>query len=121
MATSVPLIAQVPISAPTASRMKIAVRPVETLAIPASRRSATEWPRRQATKEATIAQKTSAIWFGPAAAASPKSTKDNPSRPTSVATGTRAATRPGGCGDEGRANQEPSIAGRLLRPVGFRS
>ena len=71
MATSVPLIGQVPIRAPTASRMKIAVRPVETLAIAASRRSATEWPRRQATSIATSAQKMSAIWFGPAAAASP--------------------------------------------------
>ena len=66
MATSVPLIAQVPISAPTASRMKIAGSPVVTLATAASRRSAIEWPCRQATKVATIAQKTSATWFGPA-------------------------------------------------------
>ena len=42
IATSVPLMAQVPISAPTASKMKIAVRPVETLAIAASLRSPTE-------------------------------------------------------------------------------
>ena len=49
MAISVPLSAQVPISAPTASRMKIADRPVVTLATAASRSASIVWPCRQAT------------------------------------------------------------------------
>ena len=71
MAISVPLSAQVPIRAPTDSRMKMAGSPAVTLATAASRRSAMEWPCHQATAIATIEQKTSATWFGPEAAASP--------------------------------------------------
>ena len=37
MAISVPLMAQAPVRAPTANRMKIALTPVPTLAIAASR------------------------------------------------------------------------------------
>ncbi len=91
-----PLSAQVSISAPTASRMKIAERPVLTLATAASRRSTIEWPWRQATQVATSEQKTSATWLGPAAAASPNRKRERPSRPTNAATGTRAAARPSG-------------------------
>ena len=102
MAISVPLSAQVPISAPTASRMKTADSPVVTLATAASRSASIVWPCRQATKAAMIAQKTSATWFGPAAAASPKRKNDSPSRKTSAATGTSAAARPRGLGVSGR-------------------
>ena len=58
MATSVPLSAQVPIRAPTDSRMKIAGSPAVTLATAASRRSSIEWPCRHATAIARSEQKT---------------------------------------------------------------
>ena len=66
-----PLIAQVPISAPTANRMKIAPMPVATLSVAASPRDSSEWPRRQPMNTAIIVATTSATWFGPTAPASP--------------------------------------------------
>ena len=127
MAISVPLSAQVPISAPTDSRMKIAGSPAVTLATAASRRSSIECPCRQATAIARIEQKTSATWFGPDAAASPNRKNDSPSRPTSATTGTSAAARPRGTGVSGRCATEallsaifaalPAGAGR--RPAGI--
>ena len=98
MAISVPPRAQVPISAPTARRMKIAGSPAMTLATAASRKSSIEWPCRQATVMARIEQKTSATWFGPDAASSPNRKNDSPSNPTSATTGTSAAARPSGSG-----------------------
>ncbi len=69
---SVPLIAQAPISDPTASRMKIAPMPEPTLATAAAWRSASLCPRRHAMKTAIIVATTSATWFGPPAPLSPK-------------------------------------------------
>ena len=100
--------------------MKIAVRPVVTLATAASRSASTVWPCRQATKVATIAQKTSATWFGPAAAASPKRKNDRPSRKTSAATGTSAAARPRALGVSGWcANGLLLQAASLTLPAGL--
>ena len=60
-----------PISEPTASRMKIAPMPEPTLATAASRSESSVWPRRQPMNTAIMVATTSATWFGPAAPASP--------------------------------------------------
>jgi len=66
--------AQVPISAPTASRMKIAPMPELTLAIAASRRESSVWPRRQPMNATIMVATVSATWLGPPAPASPNRT-----------------------------------------------
>ena len=67
MVTSVPLIAQVPISAPTANRMKIAPIPELTLATAASLSSCSVWPRRHPRNTVIIVATTMPTWLGPLA------------------------------------------------------
>ena len=98
MASSVPLSAQLPISAPTAKRMKIAPMPLATLAEAASVSSAIVHPRRAAISTAIIAATVSATWFGPFAPASPKRKKESATSTISAATGTRASRGLGGRG-----------------------
>ena len=66
MVTSVPLIAQVPIRAPTANRMKMAPIPELTLAIAASLSSCSVWPRRHPRNTAIIVATTDADLVGAA-------------------------------------------------------
>src|SRR3954447_12675786 len=91
--------------------MKIAVRPVFTLATAASRSSAIECPLRHATNTAMSEQNTRAIWFGPAAAASPNRKKERPSSPTKATTGTNAGSKPRGLGLGGRENMSRFVRG----------
>ncbi len=63
--------AHAPVSAPTANRMKIALTPVLTLPIAASRNCSDVYPARRPITSATSAASTSATWFGPLAPASP--------------------------------------------------
>ena len=67
----VPLSAQVPISAPTASRMKMAESPAATPSIVAWRNPDHGMPFLVATPPAIRAAKTKATWLGPCAAFSP--------------------------------------------------
>ena len=67
----VPDMFQVPISAPTASRMKMALTMEDRPLRPASAISSQVWPFRRMTKPVTIEQITSATWSGPSRALSP--------------------------------------------------
>ena len=65
---------QTPISAPTASRMKIAlVTDVRSRPAPASWMSTARWPFLTPSSTATMAGEQSATWIGPSSASSPKS------------------------------------------------
>ena len=71
MAAMVPLIAQVPISAPTPSSMKIATRPLDTPSTAPLRMLAHGVPFLTEIRAASTAAKVSAIWLGPWEASAP--------------------------------------------------
>ncbi len=93
--------AQVPIRAPTASRMKIAPIPELTLAIAASRSDSVEWPRRQPMKATIIVATVSATWLGPLAPASPNRTYESATSPIRLKTAIRASVSVSGWGLSG--------------------
>jgi hypothetical protein len=94
----VPSGVQVPMSTPTAKRMKIALMPVDTLFNEALHRAGSECPRRQPTETATIVAMPSATWFGSTAPPSPKRKYDSPTSRIRAATGIMAPISVSGCG-----------------------
>src|SRR5918994_2438693 len=94
----VPAMFQVPISAPTARRMKIAPIADETPPTAASRSVAAVYPFLSATSAAKAALVSSATWSGPSAASRPKSAMVSVSSPTSTTTGASASRKLGARG-----------------------
>ena len=71
MVATVPDMFHVPMSAPTARRMKMAPMAVEMLSTAALLRDSMGWPFQLPINPARIAQKMSATWTGPAVKSPP--------------------------------------------------
>ena len=85
----------VPINAPTASRMKIALIALLTPPIAASATAADRYPSRNAISEAKAAASSSPTCSGPSVALTPKSAIVSAIRPIRTTTGSTASNRVG--------------------------
>src|SRR3954467_11107528 len=109
----VPAMFQVPIRAPTASRMKTAPMAAVTPPTAASATAATVCPFLKATRLAKAALRSNATWSGPSVALTPNSEMVSASRPISTPLGSSASTMLGsrggavGCRRGGRVHPSP--------------
>ncbi len=113
----VPAMFHVPISAPTASRMKIAPIAEVTPPMAASRSAAAVWPFLNATSPATIALVSNATCSGPLAASIPNSTIVSVSSAISTSTGMSASRNDGGRGPDTFSSEVTSIVDRPAVPT----
>jgi len=95
MAGTIPLISQVPDKEPMTN--KISIAPMAELMLLTILPSMVDHvvPARQATRPATKAESTNAIWFGPSVADAPNTTTFAPRRVIRTMIGTRASPREG--------------------------
>src|SRR6185369_17652005 len=100
---------QVPMSAPTASRMNSAAMPEATPPIAASRTWATVWPFLNAIRPATDAARRSATCSGPAVASTPNVITVRAISAMSAISGMTASRRLGDRGPTGAPSSVPSV------------
>ena len=115
MVGMVPAMFQVPISAPTASRMKIAPMADVTPPTAASATPATVYPFLNAIRLANAALRSSATWSGPLVASIPNRAMVSASSPISTTIGSTASSMLGARGPESLSGSaavldEPDIA-----------
>ena len=113
---------QVPIRAPTASRMKTALIAEVMPPTAASRTLAVEWPFLNATRAATTALVKSATWSGPPVASVPNRAMVSAMRKISATTGMSASSRLGSRGVLGRGGLGSGVGcGRARRAARHRA